>query len=236
MTLWILLLCAGSVLAAQTSADDLLDAVKKGHADQVKAMLNARPELVTAKTAGGVSAILLAVYYRHPEIAELFLAHDAKLTMAEACSLGKADQVAAFLKADPTSASSRSPDGYPVTGMAVFFGHPEIARMLIEAGADVNEAATNATKVAVIHSAAAAANLEIVRLLIEKGAHVNVAQEGGFTPLHEAAAQGNRALAELLIQAGADLAAKTTDGQTAADIADARKHPETAQWLRSLVK
>ena len=108
--------------------------------------------------------------------------------------------------------------------------------MLIEAGADVNEAATNATKVAVIHSAAAAANLEIVRLLIEKGAHVNVAQEGGFTPLHEAAAQGNRALAELLIGAGANLAAKTTDGQTATDHADARKHPETAQWLRSLVK
>ena len=176
------------------------------------------------------------MYYRHAEIADIFVAHGAKLTMAEACSLGKADQVAAFLKADPASASSRSPDGYPVTGMAVFFGHPEIARLLIEAGADVNEAATNATKVAIIHSAAAAANLEIVRLLIEKGARVNVAQEGGFTPLHEAAAQGNRALAELLIGAGANLAAKTTDGQTATDLADARKHPETAQWLRSLVK
>ena len=236
MTIWILLLCAGSVLAAQTSADDFMDAVKKGHADQVKAMLDARPEVVTAKTAGGVSAILLAVYYRYAEIADIFVAHGAKLTMAEACSLGKADQVAAFLKADPASASSRSPDGYPVTGMAVFFGHPEIARLLIEAGADVNEAATNATKVAIIHSAAAAANLEIVRLLIEKGARVNVAQEGGFTPLHEAAAQGNRALAELLIGAGANLAAKTTDGQTATDLADARKHPETAQWLRSLVK
>jgi ankyrin repeat protein len=236
MIFWILLLCAGSVLAAQTAADDLLDAVKRGRADQVKAMLDARPELVTAKTAGGVSAILLGVYYRHAEIAEVFVAHGAKLTMAEACSLGKAAQVAAFLKADPASASGRSADGYPVTGMAVFFGHPEIARMLIEAGADVNEAATNATKVAIIHSAAAAGNLEIVRLLIEKGARVNVAQEGGFTPLHEAAAQGNRTMAELLIQAGADLAAKTTDGQTAADIADARNHAEMAQWLRSLVR
>lgn len=229
-----LLLCAVGVLAAETPLDDLIDAAKKGHMDQVKAILDAQPELVTAKTPGGVSAILLAVYYRHPETAEVFVAHGAKLSMAEACSLGKADQVAAYLKSDPKLASDRSPDGYPVTGMAVFFGHPDVARMLIEAGADVNQAATNAQKVAVIHSAVAAPNLDIVRLLIQKGVNVNVAQAGGFTPLHEAAAQGDRAMAELLIQAGADLSARTTDGQTPAEIADARKHPETGDWLRSL--
>ena len=232
MTTWLLFLGA-AVLVAQTAPDDLVEAAKKGRSEQVKAILDAHPELVTAKTAGGVSAILLAVYYRHPEIAEIFLAHGARLSLAEACSAGKLDQVAAYLKADPASASTRSPDGFPVAGMAVFFGHPEIARLLIEAGADVNAASTNAQKVALIHSAAAAPSIEIVRLLIEKGANVNAVQEGGFTPLHEAAAQGDRTMAEVLLQAGANPSAKTADGQTPADIAAARKHPDLANWLRT---
>jgi len=236
MTTLILFLCAAGVLLAQTPQDDLIDAAKKGRADQVKTMLDARPELVTAKTTGGVSAILLSVYYRHPEIAEIFLAHGAKLSMAEACATGKVDRVAEFLKDNPGSANDRSPDGFPVLGMAIFFGRPEAARMLIEAGANVNEVATNAQKVAIIHSATASGNVEMVRLLIEKGARVNVVQEGGFTPLHEAAAQDNRAMAELLLKAGADLSAKTTDGQTASEIARARKHPAMADWLKSLEK
>src|SRR5580692_3307357 len=100
MTTWLLFLGA-AVLVAQTAPDDLIEAAKKGRSEQVKAILDAHPELVTAKTAGGVSAILLAVYNRHPEIAEIFLAHGAKLSLAEACSVGKLDQVAAYLKADP---------------------------------------------------------------------------------------------------------------------------------------
>jgi ankyrin repeat protein len=234
MTTLLLFLCAAAALMAQTPQDDLIDAAKKGHADQVKAMLDAHPELVTAKTTGGVSAILLSVYYRHPEIAAIFVAHGAKLSVAEACATGAADRVAEFLKENPQSANDRSPDGFPVLGLAIFFGHRDTARMLIDAGADVNEAATNAQKVAIIHSAAASGNVEMVRLLIEKGARVNVVQEGGFTPLHEAAAQDNRAMAELLIKAGADLTARTTNGETAADLATARKHPGMAAWLRTL--
>jgi ankyrin repeat protein len=234
MTTPLLLLCAAAALMAQPPEDDLIDSVKKGRADDVKAMLGAHPELVTAKTKGGVSAILLSVYYRRPEIAAIFVAHGAQLSMAEACATGAADRVAAFLKENSRSVNDRSPDGFPVLGLAIFFGHPDIARLLIDAGADVNEVATNVQKVAIIHSAAASGNVEMVRLLIEKGARVNVVQEGGFTPLHEAAAQDNRAMAELLIKAGADLSARTTNGETAADLALARKHPDMAAWLRSL--
>ena len=233
MTTLILLLCGAGTLLAQTAQDDLIEAIKKGRGETVEAMLVAQPELVTADTKGGVSAILLAVYYRHPEIAEIFVSYGAQLTMAEACAMGKVDRIAGFLKENPASANERSPDGFPVLGMAIFFGHPEAARLLIGAGADVNEVATNSQRVAIIHSAAAAGNVDMVRLLLEKGARVNVVQEGGFTPLHEAAAQGNQAMAELLINAGADLSARTADGQTAADLAQARKHPEMAEWLRS---
>jgi ankyrin repeat protein len=218
----------------QISADDLIDAIRKGYGDQVNAMLGAQPELLTAKTSSGVSAIQLAVYYRHPEIAETFLAHGARLSMAEACAMGKTEHVEALLKDDSGRANDWSPDGFPVLGLAVFFDHPDAARMLIEAGADVNAAATNAQKVAIIHSAVASRNFEIVRLLIEKGARVNVVQERDFTPLHEAAGQGNRAMTELLIEAGADPSARTADGHTPADIAEARQHRDMADWLRGL--
>ena len=92
MTIFPMFLCAAGLLAAQTPTEDLLNAIKDGHGDQVQSMLDARPELVTAKAPSGVSAILMAVYTRHPDIAEMFAARGAKLSMAEACALGRTER------------------------------------------------------------------------------------------------------------------------------------------------
>jgi len=43
-----------------------------------------------------------------------------------------------MLREEPSLLDRQSPDGYPPVGLAIFFHHPEIARFLIEQGADVS--------------------------------------------------------------------------------------------------
>src|SRR5207244_1694663 len=87
-----------------------------------------------------------------------------------------------------------SKDGFPLLGLAIFFRHPELARALVERGADVNARAKNPAGVMPVHSAAVVRDLETMRLLLERGADVNARQQLGYTPLHGAAGNGDAAM------------------------------------------
>jgi ankyrin repeat protein len=64
---------------------------------------------------------------------------------------------------------------------AAFWGRSEIARLLIDAGADVN--ALNDEKSTPLHNAARAANVKMARLLLEKGAKPDARDNDNKTPL-----------------------------------------------------
>jgi ankyrin repeat protein len=124
-----------------------------------------------------------------------------------------------------------SPDGFTALHLTAFFGHPDIARLLVERGADTNAVARNPMQVMPLHSAAAARQLEIAELLVDHGADVNASQERGFTPLHEAAQNGDVELARLLLERGADREPAAEDGRRAADFASAGGHEEVLALL-----
>jgi serine/threonine protein kinase/ankyrin repeat protein len=98
-------------------------------------------------------------------------------------------------------------------------GKPEAAKVLIEAGADVNqrnakgESALNLTQGTWIPTA------ETVELLIEAGVDVKAKNATGSTPLHAAIQLGEPEIAKLLIAAGADVDAKDKQGNTPLSIA-----------------
>jgi uncharacterized protein len=210
---------------------DIIEAIKAGDATRVAELLDADRSLLQARD-GNVTAILLAIYHGHAEIARLFADRGAELTIGEAIALGDADRVKAMAARDPSSIDSFTDDGFPAVGLAIFFRHPELARWLIEQGADVNAAAKNAARVAPLHAAAAVADRDTMRLLLERGADPNAKQQTGFTPLHSAALHGDREMAQLLVEHGADRGATSDDGKTAAAIADEHGHYELAAWLR----
>ena len=110
---------------------------------------------------------------------------------------------------------------------AVFWGHKEIAELLITAGADVN--AAEWTGMTPLHQAVSR-NKEIAKLLIAAGADVNAKDKLGDTPLQVAAYQGHKEIAELFIANGADVNAKTVYGNTPLDLA--KDKSETADLLR----
>lgn len=232
----VVVLCAQLVFAYQIGekmSQEFLQAITRGEVAKVKELLQTNPSLATSKTEKGVSAILLATYYRKTEVAAALLATGIELNIFEAAATGQTERVRALLKQDAKLVNAYANDGFFPLGLAVFFGHQTTVEALLAAGADVNAVTREAMKVSPLHSAVAASQLNIGKLLLARGANANARNgEGGFTPLHEAAANGNLAFAKLLLEHKADLNAKGDDGKTPLTFALTRSQTEMVAFLR----
>ena len=215
---------------------DLLEAVKAGDLERVKALLDSDPALVDARDDSGNSAVLLGVYYGRKNVVELLLSCKPELNLFEASATGDAERVKALLGEDPDIERDRvnsfAHDGFTPLGLASFFGHAEVVEYLLSRGAEANLASRNRMQVMPLHSTVAGRHAGIARTLLEHGADVNSAQQDGFVPLHGAAQNGQPGMIELLLEYGADVNAKNADGLTALAIAVQEGHSETAELLR----
>ena len=212
---------------------EFTDAIKSGDASRVAALVDADSSLLTS-AENNITPILFAIYHGKTDIAQVLVDRGAPVSFGEAVALGDGARVKSMLAKDRTLLHSRSSDGYPAAGLAIFFRHPELARWLIEEGADVNAAAENAQRVAPLHAAAAVCDHETTRLLLERGANPNAKQQMDYTPLHGAAARGEVEIAKLLLAHGAERNAKGSDGLTPADVARKYGRVEFAEWLDAL--
>ena len=213
-------------------AQDFLEAVKAGDIPLVEEMIDRDPARVNAKDGSGVSAILLAIYYGRPEIAELLIVRGAQLDGFEAAAAGRVDRMRALLEEDAALANAYAPDGFQPLGLASFFGHKPVVDLLLSCEAEVNSASKNGQRVMPLNSAVAGGHTEIARTLLEQGADVNARQAGDFTPLHGAAQNGQMEMVELLLAFGADKSAQSANGQTPRSIALENGHGEVANLLR----
>jgi len=208
--------------------DELFAAIRNNDAAAVAALLDDDRALLGA-TSHDITPVLFAVYYGHPELAQLFVERGAQLSPGELAALGDPRALDADL-------GSYSKDGFPLLGLAIFFRHPGLARAMIERGADVHARARNQVGVTPVHSAVSVRDLETMRLLLDRGADVNARQQLGFTPLHGAAGNGDEAMADLLLARGADARAKSDDGKMPADVAAERGHAKLADKLRVTIQ
>ncbi len=213
---------------------EMMTAVAAGDADRVRSLLAADPSLASARGDDGVSALLLARYRFDRPVMDALLAADPDLDVFEAAALGRIDRLRARLLDDPDAATAFSPDGFTALHLAAFFGKPEVARLLIDAGARVDSYTTNEFANQPLHAAAAGRNVEVCRVLLAAGADVDATQHGGYTPLHEAAQHGDVEMVELFLSAGADPSGRVADGGRPADLAEAAGHHDLAARLRSV--
>ncbi len=217
--------------ASVDNTKKLMEAIRAGDKPGVDALLRAEPGLLRFTAPNGSSVMLLAAYYGHAELAEVFVRHGAKPDVFEASALGDLEAVRKLVSGDRALVNTFAADGFYPLGLAAFFGHRAIVEFLLTNGADVATAARNAQKVTALHGAVARRDVEIVKMLLKAGADPNARQESGFVPLHVAASNGNAALVELLLKHGARADAKTDDGKTAGEMAAERGHKELAEKL-----
>jgi uncharacterized protein len=207
-----------------------LKAIQNGETKTVRSALADEPRLARVQTSTGLSVVLLAAYYRHPQVASLLADGRSDLTIFEAAAVGDLERVRALLAAEPALAGAFAADGYQPLGLAAYFGQLEVARLLVENGAPVKTASRNEDKVMPLHSAVAAGQLEIARLLLEHGADPNAVQADEFVPLHEAAQNGDLPLLELLLAHGAR-DARNQSGKGAVAIAKEAGKEEAVKFL-----
>jgi ankyrin repeat protein len=172
-------------------------ASSNGNATTVQRLLDkgADPNIVST---AGVSPLMRAAQVGGGAAVRLLLAHGAKVNERE---------------------PSRSQTALM---WAVAQRHPDVARVLIENGADVT------------------ARTRVRRLVVNRGGpngtsadepYVGDVDKGGSTPLLFAARSGDLESAKLLVAAGAGVDDRAPDGYSAMQLASHSGHSELARWL-----
>ncbi|EXJ68497.1 uncharacterized protein A1O5_08290 [Cladophialophora psammophila CBS 110553] len=132
----------------------------------------------------------------------------------------------------PSKSSNKLSDLRPPSplGLALQNGHYDVAKLLIERGADVNSVA-HLTLVRPLHFAVFSGKEELVKLLIDNKADINGREVDGWPPLMFAAQIGNCKMIDSFIDEGVDVNATANSGVTALWIASQQGHTAVVQTL-----
>lgn len=139
-----------------------------------------------------------------------------------AIEAGDIELVKRILEEDPSALSQLDDSRFrePPLLVAAAVGNVEIARALLEAGADIDAGdSDNSTALGV---AALRRQGEMVAFLIESGANVNHRDRKADCPLSFAVFGGDEAIIQQLLDAGADLYFRNPNGETLLHIACSR--------------
>ena len=126
---------------------------------------------------------------------------DAKFHPAmRAIKSGDIEKLKALLNEDPSLAAARSSRSHPTLLQCLALdavnvpNKVEMAKLLIDGGADINGA---------LGAAASIDNVEITALMLDRGANIN--GTGTWSPLEEALYWNNRGVIDLLLERGASV-------------------------------
>lgn len=210
----------------------LIDAVRAGDEDRVRAIASLAPDLIDTEV-DGAPVVRLAIYHGHPRVAQALADLGARLDVFTAAAMNKADRLAILLRESRDGANGWSADGYTALALAAHFGALHSARLLLAVGADPNARSRNALDNTALHAAVAGRRPALVELLLDAGADVNARDGEGFTPLNLAANDGDVAITRRLLARGADPAIANADGRTPEQTAAASGRREVAEAIET---
>lgn len=259
ISLLVLLVLVPLVVAQSTAAaTSLIDAVKAGNGQSIRALLKQRAD-VNSQEPDGMTALHWAVRNGDVETARLLIQAGAGVKTANrygvtplslAATNGNAVLVEALLKAG-ADANSALPEGETVLMTAARSGNADAVKSLIAHGANVNAkekwqeqtalmwAAAENHGAAIKALAAAGADLNARSKVLSfpdykyetNGMAVFLLPHGGWTALMYAARQNATEAAAALADSKADLNATDADGTTALELAIINLHYDLASLL-----
>lgn len=198
---------------------EFFEAIQGGDERSVEEALALHPDWAARPNPSGLTPLLVALYFRQSSIAELIRLELTSLSVFEAAAWGDEPACVNLLIDHPELADEVSPDGFTPLGLAAYFGHADVVKVLLDSGADIDAKSRNNLGVAALHSALAGGFMDVAALLVERGADVSAQTAEGWTPLHYCADIGDQEFASLLIARGADPGIAARDGRTPADLA-----------------
>ncbi|KAF3927190.1 Ankyrin-3 [Dactylellina cionopaga] len=194
------------------------------------------------KAVCDLTVLHIAVYCGHEAIARLLLENGADINAkneydwtalhwAASSDSDENKEIIALLLETGINLDEKAYDGMTALQMAARNGKLMVARLLVEARADIN-AQDDKGSTAMHHAILSENGTEaVLRLLLEKGADLGVKDDFGRTALHTAAYLGREAAAWLLLDNNADPTAETLGGNTALHLAAFYGHTTIAQML-----
>jgi len=215
-------------------SEAFLDAVRRGDAEAVRAMLEHDPSLADTSDAAGRSATVLACMGRYPPVVDALVAAGAAIGFVEAVMVPDWERAEALVQRDRTLLDR----WYAVGGTALYAsaraGDTGFYRLQAW-GADANGNPRGRNGVTPAHGALSCPNrVDAIRTsvaLLSNGAHVNAPQRRGGSLLHVAAERGDAYLVRYLLRRGADHRARDERGRSALDRARAREHADVVELL-----
>jgi ankyrin repeat protein len=146
---------------------------------------------------------------------------------------GSVGKLKEYLHAQNLGVNARSEADWSLLDHAAQQNQREIARYLIEQGAQVDASQQVGINrgMTPLHRAAEANAYEVASLLIAAGATVNFHGPLGVTPLILAASNGSTRTVQVLLDHGADISTSAGDSKTALSEATDNKHPQIVQLL-----
>jgi len=152
---------------------NIFEAAATGQTDRVRALIEHDPALVNSYSPDGFAPLSLAAFFGHPDTVDALLAAGAEV-----------------------NAPSRETMKLTPLASALATGHNQIARTLIEHGANVN--AKGDTDVTPLHTAAARGNIEAATFLLEHGADINATTTDGKKPISYAEERNHPEMVDFL--------------------------------------
>ena len=175
----------------------LMSASRAGNVRTVALLLNAGGDVNAAEDERGQTALMWAVAQSHTPVVALLLENEANLNTHSKVWYQLENTAG---NTNPSGNFKMAHGGSSAIMFAARVGDIDTTRVLLEAGADVND--TAASGVSVLTQAAHSGHEELAIYLLEQGADPN-AMAAGYTPLHAAVLRSEVALVRSLLNHGA---------------------------------
>ena len=196
----------GYSLSNAGSYDDFIAAVTFDQPATIEKLL-ARGFDPNTPNEKGVTGILIALQSESPKAAMLLAKHPG------------------------TNLNAQNSAGETPLMLAAINNQLELAKVLIERGADINKPGWTA-----LHYAATRGHREMMRLLIENDAYLDSESPNGTTPLMMAAFSESPLAVKLLLEEGVDPTLTNQDNLSALDIALSKDHQQSAFYIRAFIE